>query len=207
MRRIQTGHLADMNSDPWIAENSPLSPERLHAIGVITLRWNQCEFWLFLLFCKVSGIADKEAWALVYDLGDVAICTRIKAILASRSFHTDGTALILNALDAYDINRQNRNTVAHAWMVGKFDGEYILARRSKKADAIDPLAFKSDLTTLRRVAHEIWLLDTNLWLLCCVIEDNTISGPLKTPKKLLLPDALWVPPPQVHAKQKRLPQS
>ncbi|MER9683497.1 hypothetical protein NKJ23_30075 [Mesorhizobium sp. M0184] len=196
-----------MKSDPWIAENSPLSPERLHAIGLITFRWNQCEFWLFLLFCKVSGIDQKDAWALVYDLGDIAICSRIKALLANRVFHADGVALILNALDAYDINRQNRNTVAHAWTAGQFDGEYVLARKSKKIDAIDPSAFKSDLASLRRVAHEIGLVETNLWVLCCIIEDNSISGPVTAPKRLVLPEALWKPAPQVHAKQKRLPQS
>ncbi|TPI31511.1 hypothetical protein FJ414_23420 [Mesorhizobium sp. B3-1-6] len=199
--------MADMSLDPWVVANSRnISPERLHAIGVITLRWNECEFWLFHLFCGVSGLSQKDAWTLVHDLGDVAICIRIKTFADQRGYHTDGLDLISNALQAYDITRQNRNTISHAWMRNNFALEDTLARKSKKPDSFDAMPFESDLTTLRQVADEMSRLEMNLWLLCCVIEDATINGPLTSPRKLALPVALWMPPPPVRTKQMRPPQ-
>jgi hypothetical protein len=53
----------DFNADPWIKENSPLSPDKLHAIGVIAFRWNQCEFGLLHLLSDIVGLPHVELWA------------------------------------------------------------------------------------------------------------------------------------------------
>jgi hypothetical protein len=70
--------MTDLSSDAWIGSNSEIQPERLHAIGVVSYQWNHCEFWLFQLFCGVAELTERKAWALVYDLGDIAIATRKK---------------------------------------------------------------------------------------------------------------------------------
>jgi hypothetical protein len=193
--------------DPWIAANSPLSPERLHAIGLITFRWNECEFWQFQLFRCVSELAQSEAWAFVFDLGDEAISVRIKTLMTIREYHKGGRALIENALDIYGYCRQNRNSLAHAWSHGKQNGEAILARKSKKPSDIDPEAFPADLTTLKRVADEIEVLETRLWLLCCLLEEGTISTPPPSLGILPLPSLLWRPLPPPNTKPPRPPQS
>jgi hypothetical protein len=72
LRLVQSARLflgaatSDLNVDPWIqANSSPVGAERLHALGVITLRWNMCEYGLFGIFCEVVRLPIEECWALV----------------------------------------------------------------------------------------------------------------------------------------------
>ena len=95
-----------MLDDPWIKANSPLSPERLHAIGLISLRWNECEFWHFQLFRTISKLPQQEAWALVFDLGDESISIRIKTFMGIRGHKEPGAGLIENVLNYYSRCRQ-----------------------------------------------------------------------------------------------------
>lgn len=199
--------MADLKSDPWISSNSPLSPERLHAIGLITFRWNECEFWHFQLFRCVSELPQSEAWALVFDIGDESISVRVKTLMEMRGYHKNGRALIENALAFYSCCRMNRNSIAHAWTDGKQDGEAILARKTKKPSNIDPKAFPADLATLRRVADELGALETRLWLLCCRLEQGTISPPPPSLGILPLPELLWRPLPLPSTKPPRPPRS
>ena len=146
--------------DPWMTANSKvdlnsdLGYKRLHALGVITLRWNRAEQWLFTTFCDVTGYDEAETWALVLDLGDTSICKLIKSFLKIRGFETEAL-LIENALEVYDICRQNRNLVTHAWTRGlTADGHAGLARKSKASYNQDAEPFPSSLDDLRRVAEE-----------------------------------------------------
>jgi hypothetical protein len=63
--------MTNLDSDPWIVGHVPIAAEKLHALGVITWTWNACEFTLHLLFCEVSGLDWKRAWAIVHDMGDI----------------------------------------------------------------------------------------------------------------------------------------
>jgi hypothetical protein len=92
--------MTDFDPDPWIKSKSELGYKRLHALGVIAFQWNRSEFWLFSTFCDVSGYEEDDAWALVYDLGDIAIYTRIKTFLKRRSLTVEAP-LIENALEVY----------------------------------------------------------------------------------------------------------
>jgi len=137
--------MIDFDVDPWMIANSKLGHKRLLALGVIAYQWNKAELWLFHIFCDVSGYSEAEAWSLVYDLGDVAICARIKSLLKYRKL-TSEAPLIENALEVYDLCRQNRNSAMHAWTRGiSDDGQIGLARKSKKADQIEPDPFPSGL--------------------------------------------------------------
>jgi hypothetical protein len=200
--------MPDFNSDPWVAENLPISAERLHAVGVIAFRWNECEFWLFFLFAEVSWLPQDEAWIHFYDLGDISVCTRIESILTKRpTYDPHGTVLILNVLKAYDIGRQNRNVVLHAWTRGRIGSEYALARRSKKPLDPSPTRFPDDLAALRKVADDLQELQRQMWLLACCLQDKSICEPMTWLEKLSLPDVLGTPPQPAQKRPKRPPQS
>jgi|HubBroStandDraft_3_1064219.scaffolds.fasta_scaffold133589_1 hypothetical protein len=184
-----------LSADPWIAKNSPLSPERLHAIGVVNVRWNDCEFWLLLLLCSVSKIPRREIWAMAHDLGDIAMCKKIRTFTLFRGYRDHGRALIENALDVYDLCRQNRNNIVHAW-VRASGSDPTLSRKSKKPDDPEASPFPSDLGDIRRVAEDVGELQTRLWLLCCMIDDGELAKPLTSPEKLLEPELLWTSPRQ-----------
>ncbi len=193
-----------LSADPWIADNCPLPAEKLHAIGVIAFRWNNCEFWLLLLLCAVSKIPRREVWAMAHDLGDMAICSRIETFAAFRGYRDHGKVLIENVLEVYDLCRQNRNSIVHAWTRAA-GPDPSLARKSKKPDNPEPSPFPSTLTDIRRVADDIEALSTRLWLVCCLLDDGELEKPLISPEKLPLPETLWKPPPQSRRKSPRQP--
>jgi hypothetical protein len=195
--------------DEWMTVNSKdgfsdLGFKRLHALGVIALRWNRAERWQFTIFCDVSGYDEAEAWALVFDLGDVSISERIKSFLKIRGFDSEAP-LIENALEVYNICRQNRNSVMHAWTRGITDDGHVgFARKSKAADNPDAEPFPSSLDDLRRVADEIKQLNNRLWLLSCFNQDGQPTSSLQ---KLPLPSPLWRSPLAPSPKPPRPPRS
>ena len=192
------------NDDPWFqfvaGRSHSIDHLMLHAIGVIAHHWNAAERGLFHLFCAVSRIpSDETCWALVHDLGDLALSTRIKTIMRINKFHDETISLVENCIHVYDHCRQNRNSVCHAWTVGAFSN-HGLARRSKKPDEMDPIPFPATLTDLRRVADDILSLDVRLWEMALMISelDPTLSDPGKRVHfpwldKLPLPELLWKP--------------
>jgi hypothetical protein len=190
----------DLSIDDWMTSNSELGHKRLHALGVITLRWNRAERWLFTIFCDVSGYDEAEAWALIYNLSTPAISERIRSLLKLRNF-TAEAPLIENALEVFNVCRQNRNSVTHAWTRGlSADGQLLLASKSKKADNLDADPFPSSLEDLRRVADEIESLNTRLWLLSCFAED---AQPTSSLEKLPLPSLLVQSPQQPSVRPPR----
>lgn len=193
-----------LTADPWVKDNCPLPAEKLHAIGVIAFRWNNCEFWLLLLLCGVSKLPRRDVWAMVHDLGDVAMCTRVRTFALFRGYHPDAIALIENVLAVYDLCRQNRNSIVHAWTRSS-GADPSLARKSKKPHDPESTPFPSELPDLRRVANETEWLSARLWLLCCLLEDGSMNKPLPSPKILPLPELLWKPHHQDSTKPKRQP--
>jgi hypothetical protein len=192
--------MSDLNADPWIQANSfPVGAERLHALGVITLRWNMCEYGLFGVFCEVVSLPIEECWALVHNLGDVAISDRIKALMALRNFHEETAAQVANVIEYYKACNQNRNSLAHAW-IRRVSGNPVLARPSKKISRIDPEPFASELEDIRRVANELEILSACLFYLEAIMSESDPVQPLPSRDRLTPPALLWTPPPQVHTK-------
>jgi hypothetical protein len=155
--------MTDLTADTWISANSEIDAERLHAIGVVSFQWNQCEFWLFHLFCGVSELPQQTAWTLIYDLGDVAISTRISVLMQFRGFHPTASTLIKNALEFYDICRRNRNSVIHAWTQGR-GKQAVMVRKSKSPDKMEHAPFPCELGDIRALAEEIQWLNRRLSL-------------------------------------------
>jgi hypothetical protein len=197
--------MSDFTADSWVASNSPLPADKLHAIGVIVCRWNACELYLFLLLCNVLRLPRRDVWAIAYDLGDVAISRRIETLAAFKGYHRDGMALIANVLEVYNLCRQNRNSIIHAWTHGS-GHDPPLARKSKEPHDPQAIPFPSTLPDLRRVADELESLRIQLWLVNCLLEDGSMAKPITSPEKLSLPSLLWTPPRQAHPKPKRPPR-
>jgi hypothetical protein len=196
----------DLTADAWISSNSEIDPERIHAIGVITYQWNHCEFWLFHLFCGIADLAKEKAWALVWDLGDVSIATRISVLMQSRGFHADATTLIKNALEFYDRCRQNRNSIVHAWTQAR-GYRLTLVRKSKDPGKMEHAPFPCELENIRGVAEEVQWLSRRLWILVCLYEDGRMARAIPSPKILPLPELLWKPPLPPNTRLKRQPRS
>ena len=198
--------MTDLAEDVWISSNSEIDAERLHAIGVITFQWNRCEFWLFQLFCAISELPSEKAWTLVYDLGDMAMCIRISVLAETRGFHPDAMTLIKNALKYYDLCRQNRNSVVHAWMQAR-GFKLTLVRKSKSPAKMEHAPFPCELADIRGVAENVQTLSRRLWILVILCEDRLMARAIPSPKILPLPELLWKPPLHPNTKQKRPLQS
>jgi hypothetical protein len=210
--------MGEADLDAWITAKSELDHKRLHALGVISHYWNSAEFWLYQLFAVVSGAP--HPWTMIFDLGDVAICTRIRTITAIETELTtldiegwapsqrqnDNAAqsdYVAHILDVYDLCRQNRNSAVHAWTVrAEETSEPVLARKSKRPDQEVPEAFPSTLADLRRVADDIERLNGRMDQLVewywTRLRDRP---PIASLERLPLPALLWKPPPQVHTKR------
>ena len=162
------------DDDTWMKLHlRSIGVERLHAIGVIALRWNLCEYALFSLFCEVAQVSEQKGWVLVHKLGDISIVERIHALAVLREFGSDNRGLIENATAYYDACRMNRNSVMHAW-TRRVDGQLFLARRSNKIDRLDVEPFASALPDLRRVAEEMETISRRLFVLEQLLHDNGV---------------------------------
>lgn len=101
------------SEDKWIANHSSIGAERLHAIGYVTYFWNLCELSVYWLFRETLEVNDAIAWALYNNMGHTAVTTRIKAIIAIKSFTPEAVDSIHHALKVFDICRENRNQLTH----------------------------------------------------------------------------------------------
>jgi hypothetical protein len=197
-----------LSIDRWISTHSPIEPERLHALGVVTLYWNECEYELFLIFGEVLALPLPQLWALAHDLGDIAISTRIMALARAKKFDEAALSALENALAVYDVCRRNRNQLTHFWAMGGIAGGRTLYHRSKKPDDYFPDLFDSKLEDIRRVAEEIMALRDHLFQLEGAINGIGRKAPgAPWPSKLPVPKLLYEPPPPIPTKPKHRPQS
>jgi hypothetical protein len=199
-----------LSDDPWIAEYSLIDPERLHALGVITLSWNHCERDLFFIFCAVMGCTPRVGWILAHDLGDISISTKITEMLKLRPIDKDVDDLLRNALKVYDACRQNRNSLTHfTATISKDDPTPDEAKIKSAAfvrmKGLSPIAsaLPSSLADIRRVAIEIHFLAVYLWKIYQALLLRAAGRPAKLPPLVAVPDLLWKPPPQTPPEPKR----
>jgi hypothetical protein len=196
--------------DAWMTTHSPLPPKKLHALGYVQFAWNACEHHLFSLLAEVIGLPERDVWTLAHDLGDIAVVTRIK-ILAKRRYKDDPVTVrvIENALEVYDICRQNRNQLTHFDIAAGLGSDVLtLFRRSKNPETRDSPPFPDSLNDIRRVGRDIRRLSGHLQHIWMVLLVNRVQGrrePL--PNILRVPEPLWKPLPHVPTKRKRRPPS
>lgn len=165
--RAQWKQLPSLSHDAWIKANSEIEPQRLHALGVISFRWNMSEQLLFWLFSELLNLPNREALILGHKLGPIDLSVRIKLLASTRLKRRPKLApLIANALEVYDLCRQNRNQVTHFDVQIALGKERVkgfnLRRRSRKPDVPRAVPFDDSLQNLRRVAKEIRRLNIQL---------------------------------------------
>jgi hypothetical protein len=197
-----------LSDDPWIAEHSYIDPERLHALGVITLWWNHCERNLFFLFCFVMGCTPRVGWILAHDLGDVSISTKIKEMLKLRPIAPDMDELLLCCLQVYDVCRINRNSLTHFTASvpnPQADAATIAAAPFVRMKGPSPEAspLPSSLKDVRRVALEVHYLSVYLWKTHKALLARREGKPTELPPLIAVPELLWKPPRQTAPKTKR----
>jgi hypothetical protein len=153
-----------LSDDPWIAEHSIIDPERLHALGMITLFWNHCERMLFFIFCFVFKFGPRLGWIIAHDMGDKSLSDRIKEHLKASPLLPDEQALILNALDVYDVCRQNRNALTHftVRITSKDENENDFKFVRTKGPTAVPVEFPSTLKDVRAIAFNTKMLSVYL---------------------------------------------
>jgi hypothetical protein len=205
------GGAMTLSDDPWIAEHSIIDPERLHALGMITLWWNHCERNLFFLFCIVMGCSPRVGWILAHDLGDISISTKIKEMLKLRPPDSDADALLRCCLQVYDVCRQNRNSLTHfTASVPSRDADAATLTAASfvriKGPSPEASPLPSSLNDIRRVAIEVHYLAVYLWKIYKALVARGEGKPATLPPLIAAPELLWKPPQSTAPKQKRPPK-
>jgi hypothetical protein len=191
--------------DDWVKNASKIEPEKLHALGVITFMWNACEYKLFELFCVIFGITPQMAWLLVHDLGDVSISNRISAFLQNAFPEPNGVRreieVIENALEAYDVCRQNRNQFTHFALEHDLQAQQVYLRRQQKGPVLTRIPFPTELSDFRRVATELFGLNNHLNSIINYLRTSGQNPEQPLPGIVPLPELLAKPLPQAAPKQ------
>jgi hypothetical protein len=200
--------MENFDSDPWIVEHAPLSPEKLHALGYLTFAWNRSEYWTNLLFAEALGVAEELARVIIHDLGDITIWEKLRQIASTRDLPQEICGLLDYGARLHERNRVNRNQFVHAVGAGAI-GQKDLALRRVKGPAMfkfEPIA--DDLSDLRRVGEEIDALRVFTTNLALYVHDVLQEDqPPTLPEKPPLPALVWTPLPPTPQKRKPPPQS
>jgi hypothetical protein len=207
--RSRENEFALLSHDTWIRANSEIDAQKLHALGVVTFRWNVCENKVMALFWTLLNRPPEEAQIISHDLTMTEVVRRIKA-LAVIKLKKDKrlVAAIENALEVFDVCRLNRNQFTHFTFsfvsepsIGPWPHRYrlALARKSRKPEYRENVPFPDSIEDIRRVAKDIRRLNGSLRN----IERRTFAKirgsrriklrdwPLSAP--LSLPELLWPP--------------
>jgi len=198
-----------LSDDPWIKTHSIIDPERVHALGVITLQWNHCERNLWLIFSVVFSLPRRVAWIIGHDIGDISLCEKIKEMLKVTHPAPEIAEVIDAYLKAYDACRINRNTLTH--FTGSIDAtnpdmsNAVFLRRKGISGKPNPLP--STLQDIRRVAEEIHRFMVYSWRLYKALQARVEGTQAKLPPPIAAPEPLWKPPPPIVPKPRRLPEA
>jgi hypothetical protein len=201
-----------LSDDPWIAEHSMIDPERLHALGSITLWWNHCERNLLFIFSAVAGFSRGMGWILAHDLGAIAISSRIRELMTRLDIRDDIQSVLNNYLTNYDICRQNRNVLTHFTAhVPKdidFDTVDLKSVQFVRVKSLFATAdfFPSTLSDIRRVAAEIRGLALHSWSIYEALESLAADKPSELPPPIVAPELLVTPRQNNSRKPTRQPK-
>lgn len=186
-----------LSDDTWIAENSLIGAEKLHALGAVSYHWNAAELGLKIVLSAIMKIPLADLWAIIHEMGDIAVCTAIRERAANIAT-APVQEVIENLLDAYNINRINRNQLVHSH-ASAVDGGVGLARM--KGPRLNPQPLPDDIKDIRRVSDEIKAMVRHIEEVVNVLYREQFyaggANPLNIPAlpgKLPLPEKLWKPP-------------
>jgi hypothetical protein len=197
-----------LSDDPWIAKHSIIDPERVHALGVITLLWNHCERNLLHIFSRVFDLNGRQAWIIAHDMGDVSMRDRISEALKWSSYDDTWRDVISSYLDCYDVSRQNRNALTRFTAsipdktVDLSAATFVRLKGVKGSKTSLP----STLTDIRRIAEETSVLMIYSWNLFQALSALKKGQQPELLPKLLPPELLVKPPQKTNPKPTRPPK-
>lgn len=115
------------SDDPWIASNSPLDPDKLHALGVVNFHWNIVAQLLQTILGNLRGAPNGFHSLSKTQMRDIQrmradeVVGSIRAEL-SNHYRTDKSDDYINrVLDAAEICRKNRNGLVHFYVDGFYN--------------------------------------------------------------------------------------
>jgi len=159
-----------LSRDVWIKTNSEIDAPRLHALGVVTFRWNVCENKLYSLLWTLLGLPPEEAQALSYDLNLTGVVSRLKALAKLKLKDKKLLIAIENALAVFENCRRNRNQLTHfTFSLVKTPNSpryrLALAGRARKPAYQTSVPFEDSLRDIRQVARDIVKLNSQLMII------------------------------------------
>jgi hypothetical protein len=205
--------------DPWIAENSPMPAEKLHALGVVSYHWNTAEIGLKVILVTLMRLELATLWPLIHEMGDISVSDAIEEVVSASKMPQPVVDAILHGLKVYEANRLNRNQLTH-FVPAVFTDEGLSRVKGPK---FDPKPFLDSVDDLRRVADEIKVLIKYFDAVLAVIQTRRFSlkesGLFRSlPDIIPVPERLWKPlppnpperngwPDKVQAEQPRPPSA
>lgn len=209
--------MADSLGDPWIASHSPISPEKMHAIGCLVFYWNLCEFDAKHFFWLALGGTNQAATIVSHDMGDRTIWEKTLLLMQLRGFRPELVDRVEHGSKLHERCNTNRNAFVHFVAGGSpepSDDGSILRLARQKGPVFNPVPLHDQLATMRRVADDC----SNLHLYLTAIWTHEITfrhsgdhpeqnARFPLPDKPPLPELVWTIPPKTQAKRKRQPQS
>ena len=151
--------MPNFETDQWVASFSPIAPEKLHALGAITLYWNNCEIGLFVLFSFVSGMRWSQAWAVGTELREVSTAKSILALSDASANDEAVKQMVRDTIKLYGVNRVNRNHLIHFTTSGDVNDLQFM-KASGPAYSLRPIP--SSVEDIRRVAENLKTLSDHL---------------------------------------------
>jgi hypothetical protein len=178
--------------DRWVDFITFSDPWKLHALGVVAVRWSSCEGNLLHLLAvnrrvtvdDVRPEADKHDTSWQFR--------QVLEAVQARGFSDHVLLLLRAAADAFDVCRLNRNALLHAGQEMRHGSNRLhltyRKRRASKRQSLD-----DDLQTIRRIADEIKTLDSHLSMLWAAMISNRATvevmladeEPIKSPARLV----------------------
>jgi hypothetical protein len=127
---------------------------QVHAIGQITLAYNNLESYLDLIFQACMPTEKSFSERLFHKLNNRDRIDLLLAVIRSSRFHPQAKDRLNHLLQCYAICTENRNILSHATSEEAYAGVFHLSKRSANDPAVTN-RFKIPLADLRLVAEQI----------------------------------------------------
>ncbi|RYF51892.1 MAG: hypothetical protein EOO38_01990 [Cytophagaceae bacterium] len=156
-----------LDDDQWIAENSPISAKKLHALGVVNFHWNIVDQLLRVILCNIRGHssgaytpATNSQIKKIKELSFAHVVCGIKSEMFYLKHTENSLQYMRDIISAAEICRRNRNGLVHYFIDGFHNpsrGEMKIVRDffHRKIELPD------SLTNIRQVAKEteaLWMV-------------------------------------------------
>lgn len=188
-----------LEDDPWV--KSKESAARFHAMGVLILRWNNCEMLLKAIAWLIFGLEKDRGWLITHDMPVPSLAQKIVDYVEHFPSEGDLREEMKHAVDLFNANRLNRNQLTHFypdWEAGP-EGYAFLRAKGPRYQFDE---FPSSAADIRRVADEVGACAEYLSSIWGALEMRGLYAGSRRPslQRPPLPARLWSPPPPTPTK-------